>query len=33
MDEREDLLSGITTARDLMHSVVELQNRINQLTT
>lgn len=33
MDEREDLLSGITTARDLMHSVVGLQNRINQLTT
>ena len=33
MDEQEDLLSGVTTARDLMHSVVGLQNRINQLTT
>lgn len=33
MGEQEELLSGVTTARDLMHSVVELQNRINRLTT
>lgn len=28
-----DLQSGIATARDLMHRVIELQNRINQMTT
>lgn len=33
MGERDDLIVGVASARDLMHSVVELQNRINQLTT
>lgn len=32
-EQTADLLSGITTAHDLMHRVVNLQNRINQLTT
>lgn len=33
MNEQENLLSGITTAHNLMHRVVSLQQRINQLTT
>lgn len=33
MEEQTNLLPGITTAHDLMHQVVGLQNRINQLTT
>lgn len=28
-----DLLAGITTAHDLMHQIVGLQNRINQMTS
>ena len=33
MNEQENLLSGITIAHNLMHRVVSLQQRINQLTT
>lgn len=33
MNEQENLLSSITTAHNLMHRVVSLQQRINQLTT
>lgn len=32
-EQTGDLLAGVTTAHDLMHRVVGLQNRINQLTT
>lgn len=32
-EQTADLLAGITAAHDLMHRVVNLQNRINQLTT
>lgn len=33
MEEQESLLSGVTTAHHLMHRIVDLQERINQLTT
>lgn len=33
MGSQGDLLSGVATAHDLMHRVVGLQNRINQLST
>ena len=33
MEEQASLLPGVATAHDLMHRVVALQQRINQLTT
>ena len=33
MEEQANLLPGVATAHDLMHRVVDLQGRINQLTT
>lgn len=33
MGDQPDLLSGVTTAHNLMHRIVALQGRINQLTT
>lgn len=33
MEEQANLLPGVATAHDLMHRVVALQQRINQLTT
>lgn len=33
MEEQASLLPGVATAHDLMHRVVDLQQRINQLTT
>ena len=33
MEEQASLLPGVATAHDLMHRVVDLQERINQLTT
>lgn len=33
VSEQEDLLSRVATAHDLMHRVVNLQNRINQLSS
>ena len=33
MEEQASLLPGVATAHDLMHRVVSLQQRINQLTT
>ena len=33
MEEQANLLPGVATAHDLMHRVLDLQQRINQLTT